>query len=59
MVSSPLNLIKNKKYGNFEDIRTIIKNFNYKQLGIGKNIIRSSICFYFNQFIYDNLKTYL
>jgi len=59
MISSPINLIKNKKYGNFEDIRTIIKNFNYKQLGIGKNIIRSSLCFYFNQFLYDNLKTYL
>jgi hypothetical protein len=59
IISSPLNLIKNKKYGNFEDMKTIIKNFNYKQLGICKNIIRSSLCFYFNQFLYDNIKNYV
>jgi len=59
IITSPFNLIKNRKYANFDDIKTIFKNFNYKQLGISKNIIRSSLYFYFNQFLYNNIKSYI
>jgi hypothetical protein len=59
IISSPLNLIKNKKYANFDNIKTILKTFHYKQLGIGKNILRSSLYFYFNQILYNYIKYYI
>ena len=55
---SPLNLIKNKKYGNNEKLSNILKNFKFSQLGITQSILRTSISFYFSQFIYDYSKDY-
>ena len=53
---SPLNLIKNKKYGRNESLVEIFKNFKFYQLGISKSVLRTSISFYFSQFIYDFTK---
>jgi hypothetical protein len=53
---SPLNLIKNKKYGTNESLREILKNFKFHQLGISKSVLRTSASFYFSQFIYDFTK---
>jgi hypothetical protein len=53
---SPLNLIKNKKYGKNESLREIFKNFKFHQLGISKSILRTSGSFYFSQFVYDFIK---
>lgn len=53
---SPLNLIKNKKYGSNESLREIFKNFKFHQLGISKSILRTSVSFYLSQFIYDFTK---
>ena len=53
---SPLNLIKNKKYGKNESIVEIFKNFKFHQLGISKSVLRTSISFYFSQFLYDFTK---
>lgn len=58
VVVSPLNLIKNKKYAANESIKTIIKNFKFNQLGIQHSIIRTGLCFYANQYIYDLCKYY-
>ena len=55
---SPLNLIKNKKYATHESIKTTIKNFKFNQLGIQHSIIRTGLCFYANQYIYDICKYY-
>jgi hypothetical protein len=53
---SPLNLIKNKKYGNNESLSNIIKNFKFRQLGISYSVIRTSASFYFSQYLYDFTK---
>lgn len=53
---SPLNLIKNKKYGSNENLREIFKNFKFHQLGISKSVLRTSVSFYLSQFIYDFTK---
>lgn len=59
IVVSPLNVIKNMKYASNENIKSIIKNFNYKQLGITFSLLRFSLSFYFCQYLYDNTKNYL
>jgi hypothetical protein len=51
---SPINVIKNKKYASNESIKSIIKNFNYNQLGISFSLLRFSLSFYLCQYIYDN-----
>lgn len=56
---SPINVIKNKKYASNESIKSIIKNFNYNQLGISFSLLRFSLSFYLCQYIYDNTKSYL
>lgn len=56
---SPINVIKNKKYASNENIKNIIKNFNYNQLGISSSLLRFSVSFYFCQYLYDNTKKYL
>lgn len=53
---SPLNLIKNKKYGKNESLKEILKNFKFHQLGISKSIMRTSVSFYLSQLIYDFMK---
>lgn len=53
---SPLNLIKNKKYGKNESLKEIFKNFKFHQLGISKSILRTSVSFYLSQYIYDFTK---
>lgn len=53
---SPLNLIKNKKYGSNESLREIFKNFKFHQLGISKSVFRTSMSFYVSQIIYDFIK---
>ena len=55
---SPLNLVKNMKYGSNEDIRTIIKNFKFRQLGLSQSLIRTSVSFYLSQYIYDISKSF-
>lgn len=59
IVVSPINVIKNKKYALNENIKSIIKNFNYNQLGITFSLLRFSLSFYFCQYLYDNTKSYL
>jgi len=59
VVVSPFNLIKNKKYATNESIKSIIKNFKFNQLGIQHSIIRTGLCFYVNQYIYDLCKYYI
>ena len=56
IISSPINLIKNKKYSSNEDIKSIIKNFKFNQLGISYSLLRISISFYTSQYIYDKTK---
>lgn len=58
VVVSPFNLIKNKKYATNESIKSIIMNFKFNQLGIQYSIIRTALCFYVNQYIYDSCKYY-
>jgi hypothetical protein len=58
-VASPLNLIKNKKYATNENLKEIIRNFKFSQLGLGMSITRSCLSFYSGQLIYDNFKKYL
>lgn len=53
---SPINLIKNKKYGNNESILQIFKNFKFRQLGISQSLLRTTASFYFTQFLYDFTK---
>ena len=53
---SPLNLIKNKKYGANESLKDIFKNFKFHQLGISKSVLRTSASFYFSQFLYNFTK---
>jgi hypothetical protein len=53
---SPFNLIKNKKYGNNESLKQIFQNFKFHQLGISMSIARTSVGFYFSQFLYDFIK---
>lgn len=53
---APLNLIKNKKYGNNESFRTIVKNFKFSQLGISYSVIRMGLGFYTSQYLYDSIK---
>lgn len=53
---SPLNLIKNKKYGNNESLSYIFKNFKFHQLGISKSLLRTSASFYLTQYLYDFTK---
>jgi len=55
VVVSPLNLIKNKKYGNNENIKFIYKNFKFSQLGISYSLIRFGLGFYTSQYIYDKI----
>jgi hypothetical protein len=59
VVVSPFNLIKNKKYATNESIKSIIKNFKFNQLGIQHSIVRTGLCFYVNQYIYDLCKYYI
>lgn len=59
VASSPLNLVKNKKYATNENLKEIIKNFKFSQLGLGMSITRSCLSFYSGQLIYDNFKKYL
>jgi len=56
VISSPFNLIKNKKYATNETLTSIIKNFKFKQLGAGMMICRSCLSFYSSQLIYDHFK---
>jgi len=53
---SPFNLIKNKKYASNESIKSIIANFNVRQLGLSLSIVRNVVSFYATQVIYDNIK---
>ena len=39
-------------------IKTTIINFKFNQLGIQHSIIRTGLCFYANQYIYDICKYY-
>jgi hypothetical protein len=55
-VSSPINLIKNKKYATGESLKEIIKSFRFSQLGLGLSIGRNCLSFYASQLIYDNCK---
>ena len=55
-VSSPFNLIKNKRYATCESLKEIIKSFKFSQLGIGVSIGRNCLSFYASQLIYDNCK---
>jgi len=59
IISSPLNLIKNKKYATNENLKEIIKNFKFSQLGLSMSITRNCLSFYMGQLIYDNCKRYL
>lgn len=56
---SPLNLIKNKKYGSNEPLKSIFSNFKFRQLGISQAVLRSSASFYFSQFLYDQSKSFI
>ena len=56
---SPLNLVKNLKYGSNQDLRTIVRNFKFRQLGLSQSILRTSLSFYFSQHIYDISKSFL
>jgi len=59
-ITSPLNLIKNEKYGHNNDIKYIFKNFKFKKLGLKFVYIRMGLGFYINQLIYDlNKKLFL
>lgn len=57
VLSTPFNLIKNKKYASNESYGSIFRNFKCKQLGIGLIVVRSCLSFYGSQLIYDNVKT--
>jgi hypothetical protein len=59
VAASPFNLVKNKKYATNENLKEIIKNFKFSQLGLGMSITRSCLSFYSGQLIYDNFKKYL
>lgn len=59
IIVSPLNLVKNLKYGSNQDLRTIIMNFKFRQLGLSQCLLRTSLSFYFSQFIYDASKSFL
>jgi hypothetical protein len=59
IVTSPINLIKNKKYATNESIKQIIKSFKFSQLGLGLSIGRNCLSFYASQLIYDNCKKIL
>jgi len=56
IIVSPLNLVKNKKYGSNESLRSIISNFKFSQLGISYSLLRMSVGFYMSQYIYDFIK---
>jgi len=58
VLSSPFNLIKNKKYANNENLRSIIANFKFSQLGIGMSICRTCMSFYVSQIIYNQVKEF-
>jgi hypothetical protein len=53
VIISPINLIKNKKYALNENLKSIIKNFRFSQLGISFGVLRMGLGFYVSQFIYD------
>lgn len=57
-ISTPFNLIKNKKYATNESLRSIITNFKFSQLGLGMSIARSCVSFYVSQLIYNEIKNY-
>ncbi len=59
IIVSPFNLVKNLKYGSNDDLRTIANNFKFRQLGLSKSLIRTSLSFYFSQFIYDVSKSFM
>ena len=52
-ISSPINVIKNKKYGNNPTIKNIIKEFKFSNMGLKYAYIRMGIGFYTSQIIYD------
>ena len=58
VISSPFNLIKNKKYATNESLRSIISNFRFGQLGIGMTVARSCLSFYVSQIIYNQVKDF-
>ena len=58
VVSAPLNLIKNKKYSTNENMKSIITNFKFGQLGIGMTVGRSCLSFYVSQMIYNTVKDF-
>ena len=58
-ISSPINLVKNKKYATGESLKEIFRTFKFSQLGIGASICRSCLSFYASQLIYDNCKKLL
>jgi len=58
IIVSPLNLVKNIKYANNNNIKSIIKNFKFSQLGISYSLIRMSLSFYTSQYIYDSIKIF-
>jgi len=59
IVVSPLNLIKNKKYASNEDLRSIVRNFKFSQLGISFSLVRTGLSFYLSNYIYTNIKSLL
>lgn len=59
IITSPINLIKNKQYSTDENLKQIFKNFKVSQLGLGMSIFRNCLSFYASQLIYDNFKYYL
>lgn len=58
IVSSPFNLIKNKKYSTNESLKSIIANFKFGQLGISMMVARSCLSFYLSQMIYNEIKDF-
>jgi len=59
VATSPLNLIKNRRYADNSSYRTILREFNIRQLGLGMSISRTCVCFYASQIMYDYFKSNL
>lgn len=59
IIASPFNLFKNKMYATDETLKEIIRNFKFKQLGLGMSIFRNCLSFYASQLIYDNCKKFM
>ena len=59
VITSPINLVRNRKYADGASYRNIIKDFRFKQLGLGMSVGRTCLCFYSSQIIYDCFKSSL